>query len=55
MDLVSRLIREEDGLSTVEIILILVCLIALVFIFREEMTNIVETIFKKITNSVNKF
>ena len=45
---------EEDGLSTVEIILILVVLVGLVLIFKEEMIQIVESIFKTITKQINK-
>ena len=54
MNLVSRFLMEEDGLSTVEIILILVVLVGLVLIFKEEMIQIVENIFKTITKQVNK-
>ena len=54
MNLMKRFLIEEDGLSTVEIILILVVLIGLVLIFKEEMIQIVESIFKTITKQVNK-
>lgn len=47
-------VKDESGLSTVEIILILVVLIALVLIFKEEMIEIVENIFKTITKRINK-
>ncbi len=40
--------KDEQGITTVEIILILVVLIALVLIFKKEMTEIVEIIFKTI-------
>ena len=46
--------KDESGLSKVEIILILVVLIALVLIFKEEMIEIVENIFKTITKRINK-
>jgi len=46
-------IREEDGLGTVEIILIIVVLISLVIIFKEQLTELVETIFKKINKQAN--
>lgn len=46
--------KEESGLSTVEIILILVVLIALVLIFKDEMIEIVENIFKTITKRIDK-
>ncbi len=54
MELMKRFISEEDGLSTVEIILILVVLVGLVLIFKEEMVKIVKTVFGNITKQVNK-
>ena len=54
MNLVTRFIKEEDGLSTVEIILILLVLVGLVLIFKEEMIQIVESVFKTITKQINK-
>ena len=54
MNLVTRFIKEEDVLSTVEIILILVVLVGLVLIFKEEMIQIVEGVFKTITKQINK-
>ena len=39
---------EEDGVGIVEIILILVILIGLVLLFKENITDIVESAFKKI-------
>lgn len=54
MKLIRRFLLEEDGLSTVEIILILVVLVGLVLIFKEEMVSIVEGVFKTITKQINK-
>ena len=42
-------LKEEDAIGTVELILILVVLIGLVIIFRDQLTTIVNNIFKKIT------
>lgn len=42
-------LQEEEGMGTVEIILIIVVLISLVIIFKEQLTSLVETIFEKIT------
>lgn len=42
--------REEDGMGTVEIILIIVVLVGLVIIFKKQITEIVESLFKKITS-----
>ena len=46
--------KEEDGMGTVEIILIIVVLISLVMIFKEELTKLVESIFEKIVKQANK-
>lgn len=40
---------EEDGMGTVEIILIIVVLVGLVLIFRDQITGIVNGLFEKIT------
>lgn len=48
-------LREEDGMGTVEIILIIVVLIGLVIIFKNQITGIVTKLFGKITNEVDKF
>lgn len=47
-------IKEEDGMGTVEIILIIVVLIALVAIFKSNITALVTDIMKKITTNANK-
>ena len=50
----KQLMKDEQGITTVEIILILVVLIALVLIFKEQMTNIVNNIFKTITRAIDR-
>ena len=50
----KQFLKDEQGITTVEIILILVVLIALVLIFKEQMTDIVNNIFKTITSQSNK-
>ncbi|MBR1930858.1 MAG: holin, BlyA family protein [Lachnospiraceae bacterium] len=45
---------EEDGMGTVEVILIIVVLVGLVIIFKEQITKIVNSIFSKITSQTNK-
>ena len=42
-------LREEDGMGTVEVILIIV-LIGLVIIFKTQLTQIVNNIFEKISS-----
>jgi len=51
----KQLWLEEDGMGTVEIILIIVVLVGLVWIFREQITEIVESIMDKITKQTGKF
>lgn len=48
-----RLHEEEDGIGTVEVILIIVVLIGLVIIFKNQLTNLVNSIFKKIVSQSN--
>lgn len=48
------LTEEEDGMGTVEVILIIVVLVGLVVIFKEKITDIVNSIFTKITNQTKK-
>lgn len=48
-------LQEEDGMGTVEIILIIVVLIGLVIIFKNQISAIVTKLFGKITNEVDKF
>ena len=46
-------LQEEDAVGVVEIILILVVLIALVMIFKDQLTSLVENILSKITKQSN--
>ena len=50
----KKLFKDERGITSVEIILILVVLIALVLIFKEQMTDLVKNIFKTITTQSGK-
>ena len=49
-----QFLTEEDGLGTVEVILIIVVLVGLVIIFKEKITEVVNSIFTKITNQTKK-
>jgi Flp pilus assembly pilin Flp len=46
---------DEDGMGTVEIILIIVVLVGLVLIFRKQMTSIVNSLFEKISDQTDQF
>ena len=43
-------LREEEGMGTVEIILIIVVLIGLVIIFKGQIIQIINSLFQKITS-----
>jgi len=47
---IKEFIYEEDGIGTVEMILILVVLIGLVLIFKNQLTDLVNDIFDKINS-----
>ncbi len=46
--------ENNAGMGTVEIILIIVVLIGLVLIFKTQITDLVESIFSKITKQAGK-
>ena len=48
--LIRRFINEEEGIGVVEMILILVVLIGLVVIFRDQLTALINSIFERIVN-----
>ena len=50
----KNFLQEEEGMGTVEIVLIIVVLIALVALFKESIKKLVSSILKKITENANK-
>ena len=51
--LIRKFVEEEDAVGVVEIILILVVLIGLVIIFKEQLTQLVQSILSKIAKQSN--
>lgn len=51
---IRQLIKEEEGMGTVEVILIIVVLIGLVLIFKKQITAVVNAIFEKIVSQSGK-
>ena len=47
-------IKEEEGMGTVEVVLIIVVLIALVAIFKKSIVATANTILQKVTDEANK-
>lgn len=46
--------KEEEGMGTVEVVLIIVVLIALVALFKESITKLANDILKKVTDNAKK-
>lgn len=51
---IKNVMKQEDGVGVVELILILVVLISLVMIFKTQITDLVNSIFKTITTNAGK-
>lgn len=51
---VKEFLSEENGMGTVEVVLIIVVLISLVLIFKNQITTIVNDIFKKVKSESKK-
>lgn len=49
-----QFLQEEDGMGTVEVILIIVVLVGLVVIFKDQITKIVNDLFDRITSQTGK-
>lgn len=54
MNKMKEFFKEEEGVGVVEIILILVVLIGLVIVFKEQLSGLVTKIFSNITTNSNK-
>lgn len=54
MEQIKLFLKEEDGIGVVEVILILVVLIALVAIFKDRITALVQKIFKTIDTEAGR-
>ena len=53
MNEIKRFLLEEDAVSTVEVILIAVVLIALVVLFKGQISSVVGSILKKVATQSN--
>ena len=50
----KELMIEQEGMGTVEVVLIIVVLVGLVIVFKEQINKIVQNIFMKITAQTGK-
>ena len=54
MNKLRNFLKEEDGMGVVEVVLIIVVLVGLVLIFKNQITSIVKSIFETISSNVSK-
>lgn len=47
---IVAIMKQEDGIGTIELILIMVVLIGLILIFKEQLNDLMQTIFDKISS-----
>ena len=50
---IQKILTEKDGISTVELILVLVVIIGLVIIFKKQLRGLVEKVFVKINSDTD--
>ena len=50
----TSFLKEEDGMGTVEVVLIIVVLIMLVALFKEKIKALAEKLLKKVSDNANK-
>lgn len=49
-----QFLSNDKGMGTVEVILIIVVLVGLVVLFKNQITDIVESLFSRITSQTNR-
>ncbi|MCQ2512443.1 MAG: hypothetical protein MJ092_03550 [Lachnospiraceae bacterium] len=49
----NKILRDDDGVGVVEVILILLVLVGLVIIFKDQIVALAKTIFQNINSQVN--
>lgn len=51
---IIKLLKEEDGIGVIEVVLILVVLIGLVLIFKKQITTLLEKVFSEINKQAKE-
>ena len=49
----NEFLMEEDGMGVIEVILIIVVLIGLVLIFKNQLTTLINSLLSKVRNKAN--
>lgn len=47
---IRRVFQDESGVTVIEVVLILVVVIGLIVIFKSQLTDLIQSIFSKITS-----
>ena len=47
--------ENQEGIGSIEMVMILLVLVGLIVVFRENIMSIIDSIFDKITNQINEF
>lgn len=50
---IKETLEDESGMTVIELVLILVVLIGLVVIFRDQLTDLLNNIFKRVVSESN--
>lgn len=50
----AEIFNNEDGVGTVEVVLLILVAVGLVLIFKDKITDLVNSIFSKITSQAGK-
>lgn len=54
MNYLKKLYADEEGMGVVEVVLIIIVLVGLVIIFKDQITSLVKSILSKMTSQANK-
>ncbi len=54
MNMFKRVLKENDGMGVVEVILIILVLVGLVLIFKNQITSIVKSVFETISSEISQ-
>lgn len=51
---IKQYLMEEDGMGVIEIVLIIIVLVGLVVLFKDQITDLVNNLLSKMTNQANQ-
>ena len=55
LQLNNRLLSDNHGMGTIEIVLIIIVILGILVIFRDNIETLINTVFGKIHSQVNSF